>query len=104
MTEERVIRPKKPNNIDELRQLKQAKKEAKKKLNSKPQTEQSPPGKVFERSFATVPDQPTLDTISGNIRVMTFNVRIRIAFFFRLLLTDNLIDIGTIFDQTKIIS
>lgn len=77
MTEERVVHPKKPNNIDELRRLKQAKKEAKKRLNSKPQVEQLPPGKVFERSFATVPDQPMLDTISGNIRVMTFNVRIK---------------------------
>lgn len=66
--------PKKPSNIEELRRLKQAKKEAKKKLNSKPQVEQSPPGKVYQRSFATVPDQPVLAKNSGEMCVMTFNV------------------------------
>ncbi|KAK4518744.1 uncharacterized protein ATC70_008966 [Mucor velutinosus] len=66
--------PKKPSNIDELRRLKQAKKEAKKKLNSKPQMKQSPPGKVYERPFATVPDQPALIKKSGEICVMTFNI------------------------------
>lgn len=77
MSEEQQVKehPKKPSNIDELRRLKQAKKEAKKKLNSKPQVQQSPPGKVHERSFATVPDQPALDKKSGELCVMTFNVR-----------------------------
>ncbi|KAF1805707.1 Endonuclease/exonuclease/phosphatase [Mucor lusitanicus] len=66
--------PKKPSNIDELRRLKQAKKEAKKKLNNKPQVQQSPPGKVLERPFATVPDQPALAKHSGEMCVMTFNI------------------------------
>ncbi|KAL7313457.1 RNA exonuclease ngl2 [Mucor circinelloides] len=76
MSEEQQVKehPKKPSNIDELRRLKQAKKEAKKKMNSKPQVQQSPPGKVHERSFATVPDQPTLDKKSGELCVMTFNI------------------------------
>ncbi|KAI8636142.1 Endonuclease/exonuclease/phosphatase [Parasitella parasitica] len=74
MSEEHAQHPKKPNNIDELKRLKQLKKEAKKRLNSKPQVEQSPPGKVFERPFAAVPDQPILDSPSGQVRVMTFNI------------------------------
>ncbi|CEP18119.1 hypothetical protein [Parasitella parasitica] len=74
MSEEHPQHPKKPNNIDELRRLKQLKKEAKKSLNSKPQVEQSPPGKVYERPFAVVPDQPMLESPAGQVRVMTFNI------------------------------
>ncbi|KAL9538174.1 hypothetical protein MBANPS3_011134 [Mucor bainieri] len=66
--------PKKPSNIEELRRLKQAKKEAKKKLNSKAPVQSAPPGKVHERPFAAVPDQPALGQTVGEMCVMTFNI------------------------------
>jgi RNA exonuclease NGL2 len=69
------MQSKKPNNIEELKRLKLAKKEAKKRLNAKPQVEQVAPPKVLEREFAIVPDQDMLTTVLGNVRVMTFNVR-----------------------------
>jgi hypothetical protein len=69
-----AVNSKKPFNIEELKRLKLAKKEAKKKLNAaKPQVQQVPP-KVLERTFENVPDQVELDTVIGNTRLMTFNV------------------------------
>lgn len=75
------VQNKKPHNIEELKRLKQAKKEAKKRMNTKPQVEQVAPPKVIEREFATIPDQGALTTILGDVRVMTFNVRpVQLAF------------------------
>jgi hypothetical protein len=59
---------------EELRRLKLAKKEAKKKQNAKPQAEQELPPKVLERRFTSVPDQPIIKDKLGDLRVMTFNV------------------------------
>ncbi|KAI9475600.1 MAG: Endonuclease/exonuclease/phosphatase [Benjaminiella poitrasii] len=70
-------RPKIPINIDELRRLKQAKKEAKRKLNATANLNNKPLNlslKVMERAFTSVPHQTSLKTVSGGIRVMTFNI------------------------------
>lgn len=64
---------KKPANLEELKRLKQAKKEAKKLLNAKPQVQQVPP-QVMERVFESVPDSQKLETVVGGIRIMTFNM------------------------------
>ncbi|KAI7897576.1 Endonuclease/exonuclease/phosphatase [Cokeromyces recurvatus] len=69
--------PKKSIDIEELRRLKQAKKEAKKKLNAaanQNNKQHNEPPKVLERFFATVPYQTSLKVVSGSIRVMTFNI------------------------------
>lgn len=66
---------KKPNNSEELRRLKLAKKELKKKQNAKPQVQPITP-KVYERVFKSVPDQVQLTAVVGSIRVMTFNVSV----------------------------
>lgn len=68
---------KKPANLEELKRLKQAKKEAKKLLNAKPQVQQVPP-QVMERVFESVPDSQKLETVVGGIRIMTFNVSIKL--------------------------
>jgi RNA exonuclease NGL2 len=70
---EQVINPKKPTNLEELKWLKLAKKEAKKKLNTKPQVQHVPP-KVLERHFENVPNAQKLESKIGQVRVMTFNV------------------------------
>lgn len=64
---------KKPSNLEELKRLKQAKKEAKKLLNSKPQVQQVLP-QVMERVFESVPNCQELERVVGGIRIMTFNV------------------------------
>lgn len=59
---------------EELKRLKLAKKEAKKKQNVQRHTEQEPTPKVLERQFVPIHDQvPLVDRIS-DLRVMTFNV------------------------------
>lgn len=65
-----------PINLEELKRLKQAKKEAKKKLDAaKSQQKAQPvPPKVLERVFEVVPHRVILDTVVGEVRVMTFNV------------------------------
>lgn len=64
---------KKPANLEELKRLKQAKKEAKKLLNAKQQVQPVPP-QVMERVFELVPNSQKLETVVGGIRIMTFNV------------------------------
>lgn len=64
---------KKPLNIQELKRIKQAKKEAKKKLHES--LPQEPPLVVLKRSFVDMPDQEPLQEKLGEIRVMTFNVK-----------------------------
>jgi hypothetical protein len=70
MTE--IEQSKKPLNIQELKKLKQAKKQAKQKLSET--TPQEPPLVVLERSFAEMLNQNKLEEKLGEIRVMTFNV------------------------------
>jgi RNA exonuclease NGL2 len=70
---ELVINLKKPSNLEELKRLKLAKKEAKKKQNTKTQVQQIPP-KVLERQFEKVPNAQLLENKAGQVRVMTFNV------------------------------
>ena len=65
--------PRKPTNLDELKRLKLAKKEAKKLLN--PPQVQPVPLQVMERTFQSVPNAQALDDTLGHIRIMTFNVR-----------------------------
>ncbi|KAI7896250.1 Endonuclease/exonuclease/phosphatase [Mucor mucedo] len=71
--ENKPMNPKMPSNVEELKRLKLAKKELKKKQNAKPQVQSVVP-EVLERVFETVSDQNKLSTIEGNVRVMTFNL------------------------------
>lgn len=69
----KTVNTKIPSNVEELKRLKQAKKELKKQQNAKPQIQSIAP-KVLERVFEDVPDRKdTFETV-GSARIMTFNV------------------------------
>lgn len=61
-----------PLNIQELKKIKQAKKEAKKKLSQS--LPEEPSLSVIERPFVDMPNRKELKERLGEIRVMTFNV------------------------------
>lgn len=67
-----------PKNIEELRRLKMEKKEAKRKLNEQQKSKppQAPPPKPLLRQFKDIPYSKVLSTVSGTLRIMSFNVSV----------------------------